>query len=563
MIAERNVRMAMRDGTQLSADVYRPDWATSGPVVLTRTCYTKIQSTPGGHAEKAAFWTAHGYIYVVQDVRGRGDSEGSFYPLVHELEDGSDTLDWIASQPWSDGRVVMVGGSYRGWTQVYAAASGNHHLKALVPVTTPPDPDRLFPLSRGMILPAAASWMAAMDGHIVQDLNDQDVRRAFEHRPIAECDRAFGRRLSPWREWVRSAVRGEYWDKQAYQDRLMETHQPMLHVTGWYDDCLTGALENFAALSKRKFAGQASAQRLLVGPWNHLTIGQRKVGDIDYGPAAQINLDQLQHEWFHACLNGQAVHSAPVQLFVMGRNAWLTEEQWPVARTQYVHLYLHSGGRANTRNGDGSLSMSVPQAETPDHFRHNPDDPVHYTETLTWAQVGGADDSSRVELREDVLVYTCPEITQSLLICGHMHLRLFAASSARDTDWMVKVVDVHPDGRAIRLNDGAVRARFRRGHHGEEFVPPGTVEKYEIDCGATCIELAPGHRLRIEIASSAFGKYDVNLGGGGPVGRETEAVIAEQTIYHDAAHPSHLLLPVLPRTQSRSDRLCSPSPKPV
>jgi putative CocE/NonD family hydrolase len=541
-IATHHVQMPMRDGALLSADIYRPASSNQHTTVLTRTCYTKAT---GAHAERAAFWAANGYAYIVQDVRGRGDSEGVFYPLIHETEDGSDTLDWIASQPWSDGRVVMVGGSYLGWTQLYAACSGNPHLTALVPMVTPSDPDRSFPMSYGMVMPAAATWMATLDGHINQDLSADDVDRALEHRPIIDFDKAIGRNLKPWQDWVNHAIRDEYWERQAYQTRLLQSSQPMLHVSGWYDDCLSGALENFTALSSRKFKDAPPTQRLLIGPWLHGAIGQRKIGAVDFGAEAQIDLNRLQLDWFDACLQGKPLDSPPVQIFVMGRNSWLYEQEWPIARTQYVPYYLHSAGRANTAQGDGVLSTSPPQDEPADHFDFDPENPVPYSASLNWKQVGGPDDCASLELRADVLVYTGPVLQEPLLICGPLHVKLYAASSTRDTDWTAKIIDVHPDGRAIRLNDGAVRARFRRGHDHEVFLTPGGVEEYEIDCWATCMELQPGHRLRLEISSSAFGKYDVNLNAAGRVGHEVEPLIAQQKVYHDVLHPSHIVLPIL------------------
>lgn len=539
---DHHVQIAMRDGTLLSADIYRPGSPSPCTTVLMRTCYTKAWHP---NAERGAFWAANGYAYIVQDVRGRGDSDGRFYPLVHESDDGSDTIDWIVSQPWSDGRVVMVGGSYAGWTQVYAACSQNRALMALAPMVTPADPDRGFPMSYGMIMPAAASWMAMLDGHINQDLSAADLQRALAHRPIIEFDTVVGRHLKPWRDWVSHAVRDGYWDEQAYQARLLGCPQPMLHVSGWYDDCLKGALENFASLSGRRFKDEAPAQRLLVGPWLHGTLGQRKIGAIDYGEAAEIDLNPLQRDWFDACLKGKSPETAPVQLFVMGRNAWIHEQEWPIARTEYLSYYLHSAGQANTRHGNGTLSTLPPHEEPADQFQYDPVDPVPYSSSLDWRQVGGPDDCANIELRDDVLVYTGPVLEEPLLICGPLRMRLFAATSVRDTDWTAKILDVHPDGRAIRLNDGAVRARFRHGHHREVFLSPGAIEEYDIDCWATCIELPAGHRLRLEVSSSAFGKHDVNLNGGGPVGQESEPVIAHQLLYHDAAHPSRIILPVL------------------
>jgi putative CocE/NonD family hydrolase len=229
----------------------------------------------------------------------------------------------------------------------------------------------------------------------------------------------------------------------------------------------------------------------------------------------------------------------------MGRNTWIEEREWPLARTRYVPYFFHSDGRANSRMGNGALSVNPPSDEPEDRFSYDPADPVPYSTTFDWKQVGGPDDFSAIELRDDILVYTGPILTEPLLVCGPLEVHLFAASSARDTDWTAKILDVHPDGRAIRLNDGGVRARYRHGVDREQFLTPGSIEEYLIDCWSTCIELAAGHRLRVEIASSALGKFDVNLNGGGPIGRETVPIVAEQTVYHSERYPSHLLLPVV------------------
>jgi putative CocE/NonD family hydrolase len=481
----------------------------------------------------------------VQDVRGRGDSDGVFYPLIHERDDGFDTLEWIVAQPWSDGRVVMSGSSYLALTQFHAAASGHPALKALMPVAAPADPDLGFPVSRGMVISAAVFWMAAVDEHLNQEMNATDICSVLSQRPLIDLDEALGRHLRPWRDAVNHAANSaEYWAPQRYQRRILSSKQPMLHVSGWYDDCLNGALENFSALSRRSDQS-AGSQRLLIGPWLHGGIGERHSGEIDFGERAQLDITRLQHEWFDACLREQELESARVRLFVMGRNAWIHENEWPVARTRYVPYYLHSAGKANTRAGNGALSTVLPDREPPDRFQYDPDHPAPYAPGLDWTQIGGPDDCSEIELRSDILVYTGPELEQPLLVCGPLRVTLFASSNARDTDWMAKILDVYPDGRAIRLNDGAVRARFREGHERESFLSPGAIEQYEIDCWATCIELPAGHRLRLEITSSAFGKFDVNLNGGGRIGWETEAVVAQQTVYHDVAHPSHLLLPIL------------------
>ena len=534
----------MRDGIVLSTDVYLPDGSGRSPTVLIRTCYTK---TNVPYTDRAAYWTSHGFVFVVQDVRGRGDSDGIFYPLVDETLDGADTLDWIVDQSWSDGRVVMIGGSYLGWTQLYAACALHPALVAVVPAVTPPDPNRHFPTSHGLISPAAGAWLAMLDGHTNQDLDINEIRGAYAVRPIIDFDRHLGRNLKPWRDWVEHGPGDIYWQKQAYQEKLLKSSIPMLHITGWYDDCLVGATENFVNMTRRAHNPEArERQRLIIGPWGHPTIGQRSLAEIDFGPEAEVDVSLLQRTWFDAVLSREGDSSSPVRVFVMGRNAWMEEQEWPIARTVYTPLYLYSAGKANGRLGDGQLSLTLPGDQPPDRFRYDPANPIPYDEKFNTSQVGGPDDFATIELREDILVYTGPVLEEPLLICGPITVRLFAASSALDTDWTAKILDVYPDGRAIRLNDGAVRARFRRGMEHEELLTPGKAEEYLIDCWSTCIELAPGHRLRLEIASSAYGKYDVNLNGGGAVGRETGPVIAEQTVFHDRARPSHILVPVVP-----------------
>jgi len=543
MHIQYNAAIPMSDGTVLSAAICRPDNSGTFPTMLIRTCYTKW-SRP--LRERAAAWVAAGYVFIIQDVRGRGDSDGRFYPLIHERGDGNETIDWIARQPWSDGSVVMTGGSYAGWTQLYPACDSHPALKTVAATTTPPDPDRSFPRDNGMLSPAAAAWLASLDGHTNQNIDEADIAGAFEKRPIVDFDQHIGRHLTAWRDWTKHPPGSAYWREQSYQKLLLSSTVPMLHISGWYDDCLAGATENFAAMSTRAIDPDTrTRQRLVVGPWMHNTIGKRHSGSTDYGETAEIDMGEFQRNWFDAILRGEEDESAPVRLFVMGRNEWIEEQSWPIARTLYVPYYLHSNGHANSRLGDGILSTEPPAGEPPDSFEYNPSNPIPYAANFDWMQVGGPDDFAEIELRRDLLVYTSAPLTEPLLICGPLMVKLFAATSAPDTDWTAKVLDVHPDGRAIRLNDGAVRARFRHGGPEEHFLTPGKVEEYQIDCWSTCIEIPVGHCLRVEIASSAFGKIDVNLNGGGPIGQETVAHVAMQTVFHDRLQASHLLLPVV------------------
>jgi len=546
---EFNVRIPMRDGTSLSADIFRPKADGKFPVLLTRTPYTKNKGSANSYAKQGQYWASRGYVFMVQDVRGRGDSDGRFYPLINEATDGFDSQQWAGSQPWSSGKVGTLGGSYLGWTQVYAAPLRSPHLAAMVPTVTPPDPNRNFPTAFGVYMPAALLWLAGLDGHINQDLDGPDINSALSASPLVTMDRRVGRDLQVWRDWVAHPANDDYWRRQSYQEQLLDVDTPMLHVSGWYDDVLVGTTENFINMTTRARTPQAKArQRMLIGPWGHAVNAGQKLGAIDFGPEAVIDFDGLQARWFDRWLkqidNG-ADREAPVRVFVMGRNQWVDENEWPIARTRYTKYYLHSGGNANGRKGDGVLSTRAPASEQPDRFKADPANPVPYLAALNWHQVGGPDDFSEIELRRDLLVYTGPVVDAPLRICGPLRVKLFAASSARDTDWTAKILDVHPSGFAQRLNDGVVRARFRNGPDREQLLTPGKVEEYEIDAWSTCIELQQGHRLRLEIASSAFGKYDVNPNTCGPIGTETQRAIAEQTVYHDRSRASYLLLPVV------------------
>lgn len=544
---EYDVRMPMRDGVTLSADVYRPDATGRFPVILVRTPY---DNGTAPNVVRGRFWASRGFAYVVQDVRGRGDSDGVFYPLVTEAEDGYDSQTWCGQQPWSNGKIGMTGNSYLGWTQVYPAGLRNPSVAALIPTVTPPDPVRNFPYQFGVLGPTTVSWLAFISGHTLQDISEHDLMGAYSALPLREIDTKLGRTIRAWRDWVDHPALDDYWRKQAYQDSMLKATVPMLHVSGWYDDVLVGTTENFVNMTtKAEDPAERTRQHLLIGPWGHAVNTKRKWGSIDFGPDALIDLDGLQIRWFERWLKGVPngiENDPPVRIFVMGENKWRDEREWPLARTQYVSYYLQSGGRSNSLLGDGTLTTSAPAGDQPpDRYSYNPADAVPFITEPAFNQIGGPDDYRPVERRDDVLVYTGPTLSEPLEVCGPLRVRLFASSSARDTDWTAKVLDVHPDGYAQRLNDGIVRARFRKSLEREELLTPGQVEEYDVDCWSTCIRLDTGHRLRLEISSSAFPKFDRNMNTGGPLGTESKGVIAQQTVYHDRLRPSRLIVPVV------------------
>jgi putative CocE/NonD family hydrolase len=543
-----DVRVPMRDGVELSTDLYLPDAPGPFPVILVRTPY---DNGVAARVIDGKFWASHGYVYAIQDVRGRGDSDGEFYPLVHEAEDGYDAQTWAGTQPWSTGNVGTTGGSYLGWTQVYPAGLANPYLAAMISVVTPPDPLRNLPYRYGAIAPALVNWLVSISGHTIQDISQHDLEGSYHVRPLRDTDLFFGRRIQAWRDWLDHPTLDDYWRAQSYQDNLMNATAPTLHISGWYDDVLVGTTENYVNLSQRAAdPAVRRRQHLVIGPWGHQVNTRRRWGRIDFGPEALVDLRGRQLRWFDRWLKGEENgidDEPPVRIFVMGDNVWRDEQEWPLARTRYTKFYLHSAGRANSRFGDGTLSTEPPDDEPADTYRYDPSDPTPFITEAAYSQLGGPDDYRAVERRDDVLVYSGPVLTEPLEVCGPLTFKLYAASSARDTDWIGRVLDVHPDGFVQRLNEGLIRARLRNGLEHEVPLTPGRVEAYDIDAWSTCKVLGVGHRLRIEIASAAFPLIDANLNTGGPIGDETDGVVAEQTVFHDRERASYVVVPVIPR----------------
>ncbi|QIB66512.1 CocE/NonD family hydrolase [Kineobactrum salinum] len=340
-----NIRVPMRDGVELSTDVYQPAAPGRYPVIVARTPYNKSPAWD----RRGRWWAQRGYVFAVQDVRGRGDSDGKFYPLVNEAADGIDTYDWAANQTWSSGEVAGFGGSYGAWTQLYPAAKGRRSLTAMLLMAVPPDPDRAFPYSSGgAAIPATAAWLASLDGRMYQSLDNIDLEAAYSGRPLIDMDLRLGRKMPVWRDWIAAGPSRAYWANLSYQAALLNSVTPGLWITGWYDDVLVGATENFTAMTSEARDSQARTRHwLVIGPWGHAINADRKLGDIDFGPDAVIDLDDLQRRWFDYWLKGadNGFNKEPrVKLFVMGSNQWISENEWPIARTRYVPYYLRSEG---------------------------------------------------------------------------------------------------------------------------------------------------------------------------------------------------------------------------
>jgi putative CocE/NonD family hydrolase len=540
------VRVAMRDGVELSADVYRPKDDGRFPVLLLRTPYLK---TSDGALATGRFFAARGYVLVWMDVRGRGDSDGVFVPYRNEGRDGYDSIEWCAAQPWSNGDVGTLGGSYLGRIQWLAALEHPPHLRAMCVAVCPSDP--FVELPTGTNGPMHLCWLYMTSGRTMQNTNAVDWEAIYAHLPLATMDEGTGRPTPHWREELEHDRLDDYWRAICYQDKFDRLDLPVLHISGWYDDQQVGTPLNFMGMAARAATPTARAsQKLLMGPWGHRIAGATRMGEVDFGPTALLDLEGTQLRWFDRWLKGMPnglAEEPPVQIFVMGANEWRDESAWPPAAAQFTRFYLHSGGRANSRFGDGALEAEAPASQLPDGYRYNPARPFPFLTEPTSAQIGGADDYAAVQRRDDALVYVTPPLEREVEVTGPIRVELFAASSAPDTDFMAMLLDVHPNGFVQRLCDGMVRARYRDGMANPALIEPGRIYQYTIDCWNTSQVFKPGHRICLQIASSAFPKYDRNLNTGESIAAGTRMAVAEQAIYHDAEHPSCVILPIIPR----------------
>ncbi len=553
-----DVRVPMRDGITLAADIYQPksvsDTIERLPVILTRTPYTRLND---GMLIVARYFAERGYVFVAMDVRGRGDSDGVFRPYQHEASDGYDAIEWCAAQPWSDGNVGTIGSSYPGVVQWLAALEQPPHLKAMVVRVTPSDPFVETPT--GLPSPMSLCWLHYVSGRMNQTMEAVDWTQVYSHLPLLTMDERAGRFNPHWREQIEHAQLEEYWEPLRYQQKFDRVHVPVLHISGWYDDEQIGTPLNYTGMTQQAATPEARRhQRLIMGPWGHVVNSTTRLGSIDFGPQSLIDLRSEELRWFNRWLKGYTFDvepdSSPVRIFVMGTNEWRDEREWPLARTRWTPFYLHSAGRANSRYGNGSLSIHSPTTEEPfDSYRYDPANPVPFITDPTSSQIGGPDDYSAIERRDDMLVYVGDPLSEPMEVTGPVRVELYASSSAPDTDFTAKLVDIWPSGFTQRLCDGMVRARFRDGLDRPSLIEPGKVYKYYIDCWNTSQVFKIGHRIGLEIASSAFPKYDRNLNTGAPLGVTTEMKVAEQRIYHDVEHPSAIILPLIPIVEEVPD----------
>ena len=569
---DRDIPMTMRDGVVLRADIYRPDNSGKHPAIVVRTPYSKVM---GGDSDflSAVHAAFAGYAFVIQDTRGRFASEGEFMPGAPEGLDGYDTIEAVAAESWCDGNVGTFGGSYLGRNQWQAAIEDPPHLKAIAPQITTSGPLSDSRLGGPIDLEQSISWFTAMAIDMLERQRKQgkdvtgaremldrarfNLSEVYEYLPLKEVphfqfeglSQAFGARMT---DDIPPNVKSE-------EDLHWPYHKvkvPCFHAAGWYDLFSGSLFKNF--LGMRGNGGTELAregQYVLCGPWSHGGNLLAYVGGLHFGPAGagMATFIMERHiNFFDRYLRGiEGRKMAPVRYFVMGPNRWRNADTWPLPQTEWQRFFLHSKGRSNTASGNGLLSRDTPGAEPADVYIYDPRFPVPTVGGRilpTGSLIPGPFDQSRIENRNDVLCYTTPELKEEIEVTGPLLLHLLASTSAKDTDFTAKLIDVYPDGSTYNIAEGCIRARCRKSVLRPEPVNPGEVYEYMIDLAVTSIVFGRGHRIRIDVSSSNFPRIDRNMNTGNPFGEDAGGIPAVQTIYHQSDYASYIDMPVIPET---------------
>jgi hypothetical protein len=574
VITERDVMVPMADGTRLAIDIYRPDAPGKFPVLVERTPYDKTTSSEiqvGAHT----FFAERGYAFLVQDTRGRFASEGEFYPFLDDgwlqNRDGYDTVQWIAQQPWSDGKVGVLGGSYTGQTAYMIAPTQPAALQAMFVRESASDLfDHWVYRGGAFELGFVAAWSTRtfgpdivarafpsagrdgakrrLDGAVANQEKD------FWHLPLATYPQL---RWAPgWQyfyDWVGHSKDGPYWWQQNVGLNHHRFQVPVYHLGGWYDIFLQGTIENFRGL--RQNAGTALArdnQKLVIGPWIHgsTNVGKTEVGELRFPGADGVDYNGVRLKWFDHWLkgvDGGVTREPPILIYVMGANRWRAENEWPPARARFTPYYLRAGpaGSAATLY-DGRLSVEPPiGAEGPASYAYDPRDPVPTLGGNTLFIASGPTDHRKADAGS--LTFTTAPLAEDLEVTGPVKAVLYALSSTVDTDWVVRLSDVYPDGRSILIVDGVLRARYRDSMSEPSLITPDRVYRYEVDLWATSNVFKAGHRLRVGVTSSNFPRWDRNLNTAESPETGARPETAFNTIFFDPSRPSHILLPVIPK----------------
>jgi len=564
MLIHHGVAMKTRDGVTLRADIYRPKSSDKFPVILMRTPYDKSVDWAVSPAYKIV---ARGYVFIIQDVRGRYTSEGEWYPFKHEQADGYDAVEWAASLPYSNGKVGMMGGSYVGATQMLAAIGAPPHLAGIAPDVTASNYHDNWTYQGGAFEQwFDQNWTTQLARNTLDRLIDgnTDARVGAPTLPLVSypvfnfgqlpADAQLTASIAPYYfDWLAHPDYDDYWKQWSIEEHFANITVPILNVGAWYDIFSDGTLKNYMGVKAHGANESArNQQHLLMQIGGHAGFG-RRIGDVDFGAHALENpyVDVIL-DWYDNLFKGthnQFATDRPVKLFVMGVNEYRQEDDWPPPESQYVKYFLHSRGKANSLRGNGWLSISAPKAEPPDSYLYDPGNPAPSVGgPLCCAQEliePGPRDQRSVESRDDVVIYSIGPLQQDLNVTGPVKAILFVKSTAVDTDFTGKLVDVAPDGFAMNVAEGILRMRYRDSREHSSLMNPGQVYQITLDLWATSNVFLRGHTLRLEISSSNFPRFDRNLNTGDEISSGRRFVSATNTILHDEQHPSALVLPII------------------
>jgi putative CocE/NonD family hydrolase len=570
---ERDLYVEMRDGVELATDVYRPADEEACPTIVHRNPYDKSNAgSVAGLVLNPLDAVQEGFAVVVQDPRGRFKSDGEWEPFVNEADDGYDTVEWAADQPWSNGRVGMYGASYHGVTVLQAMIADPPSLEAALAYLTGANYHNGWTYTGGAFELGFNQWwnlynaqdtvtrLDVPDERKVELANElldmtEDPEGIVEQLPVRSNDLFDHPATDCAQEWFDHPQYDSYWEDIDVTEHLADVDTPLLNVSGWYDMFLPGHLDLYEAIEEDAGPLAREKQRFIVGPWDHeayVTVtpdrgGERKFGYRAAGGTALLS--DLSLEWFGRWLGDSDELDIPsVRYYQMGDNEWKTSESWPPEH-EATPYYLHSDGNANSRSGGGYLSPDEPASETVDSYEYDPADPVPTTGGRSLhpnIDDPGITDRSSVETRDDVLVYTSERVTEPCEIAGPVNATLYVSTSVPDTDFVATLVDVEPDGYCVPVTEGIRRARYRNGFEEESFLEAGEQYEIPIDMAAVAHTFKTGHRIRLEVTSSNFPKYDRNLNIAEPVGTGTleEAQVATQNVFHDSGAPSHVTLPI-------------------
>jgi uncharacterized protein len=543
-----DAHVSMRDGVHLSADIYLPEKKAEYPTVVIGTPY---DNTMKSHVDMARYFVEHDYAFMIYDVRGRYDSEGDFYPFFNEGPDGYDLIEWSAEQPWCNGKLGMMGGSYRGWIQWATAREQPPHLVTMIPTATGGNWLQEFPFFNGIPCLWMFGWLNFVGARTNQNIagTTADWEKIYNTLPLRDLPEVLGRKLPVWKEWMSHPDLDDYWRKIKFtEEDFKGIDIPALHITGYYDGDQPGALHYYKG--SIEYGPRPDQQHMIIGPWDHpgTRFPKKVLGGVDFTNESLMEMKRIHLEWFDHWLKKRdnGVKDWPLtRYYLMNRNQWVESNLHWAMNPERKPYYLNSGERANTHFGNGKL-VKNPRENKHDLYTYNPEHPAMPTASFDY--YGSAEeiplDKRYLLRRDDYLVYTTKELRASVTIAGQPIAELYVSSDCPDTDFFVSLMDVYPDGRSILVSRGMMRARYRKGLEKQVFMEPGEIYKITIPMDSTGVEFKIGHRIRLSITSSEFPRYARNNNTGNPVDTDTHISVAENFVYHGEEYPSKLLLPI-------------------